>query len=116
MLSLHVVAEPTMTYRDINLGDGRERVLAQARKEFEVVNLQERLHTYEALRIYAGDKEGICENQCRFGTPAERQKVCLSTRLNFTLKKEGEFMHSIMVEQSFSLPVALGTVSRVSQR
>lgn len=98
-----------MTYRGINLGDRPERVLEQAKKEFDIVSVEEP-QSYEWLVISAGDKEGTEKRGCKFGTPASRQKTCLSIRLIFTLKKEGELLHSIMVEQGFSPPVSLETV------
>jgi len=109
MVSLHVAAEPTMTYRGITLGDRPERVLELARKEFDIVNVEDP-ESYSWLVVSAGDKEGTQKKGCNFGTPASRQKTCLSVRLIFTLRKEGELLHSIMVDQGFSPPVAIDTV------
>lgn len=107
MFSMDAAADPAMAYRGMSLGDSFQSVLEKASSEFEVAKPRIKRGNTDNATIDAGDKLGAQAQGCNYGTPADRQKRCLATRLVFSHAQEGETLQRIFVEQSLSPAVAL---------
>ena len=95
-----------LAYRGVSLGDTAEHAQAEARKNFEVVQLDKLSEGMQTVR--AGDQNGMRDASCPYAAPASLRVDC--QRVSYSLNVyEGQLQVThIGVKQSFrhALPLA----------